>query len=251
MTDIGPPTVLAVFLLFCRIGACLMLMPGTSSTRVPVNVRLFLAFAVTLALAPLLVAPIQAAVTDLTLRTFAPLIVSELLIGAMIGLMARIFFLALQMLASAAAMGVGFGGLPGVAIEETEPVGPLVSLITLSAVLLLFITDQHWEILRGLAESYSALPIAQLFGPQFALAQVVGSLTDSFVLALRISSPFIIYAVIVNFAIGVANKLTPQIPIYFISLPFVLAGGLLLFYIIGPEMLQLFIGGFASWLALG
>ena len=251
MTEFGPATVLAVFVLFCRIGACLMLMPGTSSTRIPVHIRLFLAFAVTLALAPLLLAPIQAEVADLSPRTFAPLIISELLIGALIGLIARIFFLALQMLASAAAMAVGFGGLPGPGIEEPEPVAPLVSLITLTAVLLLFITDQHWEILRGLAESYSAMPIAELFGAQFALTEVVDGLADSFLIALRISSPFIIYAVIVNFAIGVANKLTPQIPIYFISLPFVLAGGLLLLYFIGPEMLQLFIGGFASWLARG
>ena len=44
-------------------------------------------------------------------------------------------------------------------------------------------------------------------------------------LALRIASPFIIYSVIVNLAIGLTNKLTPTIPVYFISLPFVLFGG--------------------------
>ena len=45
---------LLVFLLFCRIGGCLMLMPGFSSARVPPQVRLFIALAVTLALAPML-----------------------------------------------------------------------------------------------------------------------------------------------------------------------------------------------------
>ena len=54
MSPIGPQTVLLVFLLFCRIGGCLMLMPGISSARVPAQVRLFIALAVTLALAPLL-----------------------------------------------------------------------------------------------------------------------------------------------------------------------------------------------------
>ena len=34
MSAIGPETVLLVFLLFCRIGGCLMLMPGFSSARV-------------------------------------------------------------------------------------------------------------------------------------------------------------------------------------------------------------------------
>ena len=61
MTVIGPQVLLATFLIFCRIGTCLMLMPGFSSPRVPVRVRLFLAVAVTLALAPLLVTNVQAA----------------------------------------------------------------------------------------------------------------------------------------------------------------------------------------------
>lgn len=248
---IGPLGVLAVFLLFCRIGACLMLMPGISSSRIPARVRLFLAFAITLSLAPMLLPPVQAVVTDPNLLTFAPLVVSELLVGAMIGLMGRIFFLALQTLANAASMAIGFGGMPGVAIEETEPVSAMVTLITLSAAMLLFVTEQHWEVLRGLVETYSALPVTQLFGPQFAMREIADRLGESFLLALRITSPFVIYGVIVNFAIGVANKLTPQIPIYFISLPFVLAGGLVIFYFIGPEMLRLFIGGFAAWLAAG
>ena len=54
MTAFGSNAVLSVFVLFCRIGACLMLMPGISGPRIPVKVRLFLAFAVTLGLAPLL-----------------------------------------------------------------------------------------------------------------------------------------------------------------------------------------------------
>ncbi|XMD07617.1 flagellar biosynthesis protein FliR [Brucella melitensis] len=34
--------ILAAVLAFCRIGACLMLMPGISSARIPLQVRLFI-----------------------------------------------------------------------------------------------------------------------------------------------------------------------------------------------------------------
>ena len=47
MSAITSDTILLVFLAFCRIGGCLMLMPGFASSRVPVNVRLFIAIAVT------------------------------------------------------------------------------------------------------------------------------------------------------------------------------------------------------------
>ena len=59
MTTIGPLSVLATFVLFCRIGTCLMLMPGFSSARVAGRIRLFLAIAITLVLAPLLLAGVR------------------------------------------------------------------------------------------------------------------------------------------------------------------------------------------------
>ena len=43
--------VIAAFLAFCRIGGCFMVMPGLSSARVPMQVRLFVAVAATLAAA--------------------------------------------------------------------------------------------------------------------------------------------------------------------------------------------------------
>jgi flagellar biosynthetic protein FliR len=251
MTALGPSTVLAVFVLFCRIGTCLMLMPGTSSSRIPAQVRLFLAFALTLVLTPLLLPVLQPAVADYAPATLVPLIVSETLIGGMIGLLGRIFFLALQTLAMAASNFVGFGAMAGSPIEETEPMPELVTLITLTAAVLLFLTDQHWEILRAVVASYSALPPAGGFVARFGLTQVADALSAAFFLALRITSPFIIYAVIINFAIGLTNKLTPQIPIYFISAPFVLLGGLFLLYFTIKEFLRLFMQGFAAWLAGG
>jgi flagellar biosynthetic protein FliR len=61
---------------------------------------------------------------------------------------------------------------------------------------------------------------------------------------LRLGSPFVAYAVLINLAIGFVNKLTPQIPVYFISLPFVIAGGLILVYFGIVPLLRLFADGF-------
>jgi flagellar biosynthetic protein FliR len=47
---------------------------------------------------------------------------------------------------------------------------------------------------------------------------------------------------------GILGKLTPQIPVYFISIPFVLAGGGMILYFTSSEILQLFVGGFSEWL---
>ena len=51
--------------------------------------------------------------------------------------------------------------------------------------------------------------------------------------------------------VGIANKLTPQIPVYFISVPMVLAGGFFLLYFTIGESLRVFMMGFMGWLARG
>jgi flagellar biosynthetic protein FliR len=248
---IGSNAVLSVFILFCRIGSCLMLMPGFSSERVPVHIRLFLALAITLALTPLLSADVQPSFINASPIDLMKLILSEVLIGILIGFLGRIFFAALETLANAIAMGIGLTSALGAPIDEMEPLPAISTLITLTATTLLFVTDLHWEILRGLVASYQALPVANGFGPQFGLIQIADCLSKTFFLALRVSSPFIAFAVIVNFSVGLTNKLTPQIPVFFISTPFVVAGGLFLFYFSFKQFLELFMAGFQAWLRMG
>jgi len=249
LTFLNSETVLLVFLVFCRIGGCLMLMPGFSSTRVPVQVRLFLAVAITLAMTPLVLPKLQLALPNVYPERALQLIVSEMLIGSLLGLIGRLFFLSLQFMAVAAASFAGYGNLPGTPIEDTEPSPPFASLITVTATVLIFLTDQHWEVFRALLASYNALPVTTAFAARFGVDQLTDALSGAFLLALQISAPFVVYSLIVNFMFGIANKLTPQIAVYFISLPFVVAGGLFVLYFTISEFLRLFITGFATWLA--
>ncbi len=83
-----------------------------------------------------------------------------------------------------------------------------------------------------------------LFDPQAALVDLSDTLSQAFLVMIRLGSPFVAYAILVNLAVGFINKLTPQIPIYFISLPFVIAGGLLLLYFGIATFLRLFVDGF-------
>ncbi|HEY0331518.1 MAG TPA: flagellar biosynthesis protein FliR [Rhodopseudomonas sp.] len=240
-------TVLAVFLVFCRVGTCMMVAPGYSRSNIPLQVRLFLALSVTLMLSPLLEATVRPALDGAAAPAILGLIWSELVIGLMIGLSARVFFAALETMATFIASGIGLN-LAGT-VDDGEHVPALVPLITVSATVLFFMTDQHWELLRGLLGSYRIWLPAVGVSAGDGLGQLVDHLSQAFTLALRVASPFVIYSIIVNLAIGLANKLTPSIPVYFISLPFVLFGGLLLLYLTSREMVLQFSIAFAAWLA--
>lgn len=251
LSQFGVEALLATFMLFCRIGACLMVVPGFGSDRVPVRVRLFVAIAASLALAPLLVPQIRAAMPASDLATTARFIASELFTGFLIGIMGRCFIAGLEMIGTFIAMSIGLSNMPGMAIEGNEGLPPLASLITVTATAMIFITNQHWELFRALAQSYNALPPGAPIDPAAGLAQVTDRLAEAFWLALRIGSPFVIYAVVINFALGLLNKLTPQIPVYFIATPFLIAGGMYFLFVVLGEALTLFLDGYVTWLRFG
>src|SRR5690606_6226079 len=144
-----------------------------------------------------------------------------------IGLVARFYMLALQFIGSAIAMLSGFSGMPGVGIEEPEALAPVGAMISLSALLLLFIFDFHHQMIAALVTSYRVVPVDVLFDPRSAPTDLADTVSEGFLIVLRLGSPFIAYAILVNLATGFINKLSPQIPVYFISLPFVIAGGLI------------------------
>ncbi len=250
MSQVTPEILLGIFLIFCRIGGCLMIAPGFSSSRIPMQVRLFIGLATSLALAPVLLEKVRAGITSQVPAAILVYIGSELLTGILIGLLGRVYFLALQTMLSAVAMALSFA-MPGTPIDEAEPLPPISSFIMMAATAVLFLSDLHWELFRGIIASYSRLPLGEGLGMRLSLTQLVDQIGVAFVLALRISSPFILYSVIVNLAVGLTNKLTPQIPVYFLATPFIMIGGLLIVYFAASDYVLLFMEAFSTWLRDG
>jgi flagellar biosynthetic protein FliR len=250
VSQVTPEILLGIFLIFCRIGGCLMIAPGFSSSRIPMQVRLFIGLATSLALAPVLLEKVRAGITSQVPAAILVYIGSELLTGILIGLLGRVYFLALQTMLSAVAMALSFA-MPGTPIDEAEPLPPISSFIMMAATAVLFLSDLHWELFRGIIASYSRLPLGEGLGMRLSLTQLVDQIGVAFVLALRISSPFILYSVIVNLAVGLTNKLTPQIPVYFLATPFIMIGGLLIVYFAASDYVLLFMEAFSTWLRDG
>ena len=248
---LAPRAAIGAFVLFCRIGGCLMLAPGFSNAQIPAQIRLFVALAVTLMLTPLLLDRVPAmALGDNPILTLKVIAV-ESLVGGMIGALARMFYFALEALATGAASMLGFANPFGFQIEGDETMAPLATLISLAAIALLFAANLHWELLRGLVASYDVIPVGADFNARLALKQVADALGESFRLALRIASPYVIYALVVNLALALVNRLTPQVQVFFVAMPFVVAGGLILLYFTIRPAIEAFMTGFGAWLISG
>jgi flagellar biosynthetic protein FliR len=232
-----------VILILCRIGTTLMVAPGFSSARVPARVRLYVAFSLALAMAP-------AVLGENTIKPggsgmLVTLVFAECLVGMVIGLVCRFYIAALEFMANGIANYVGLSALSG-GIDHDEPASPLATLITLVATLLVLLMDLHQLLIKTVLDSYGAIPLGVMADPQFGLRMLSSALSAAFLISLQVSGPFIVYGILVNVLFGILGKLIPQVASYFVSLPFLLMGGLFFVYLMLPEMLKIFFGSFAA-----
>ncbi|KQV68350.1 flagellar biosynthetic protein FliR [Rhizobium sp. Root1220] len=238
-------TVLALFLVFCRIGGCVLAMPGFSSARVPTHLRVFIAGALSLSILPVLWDTVYPAVQTSS-ATYIGFIFSESLIGVMYGMLARLYTLGLQFAASIIAMMVGYSQPSASDIFEDSSESSLSGFITFAGMMILFMMDFHHIVFRALIDSYVSMPFGGIMDMRSTLISFTDTLSSTTFIMLRLCSPFLIYGLMFNIAIGFINKLAPQIPVYFISTPYLLMGGLFLFYFSVAALVSQFGQSFAS-----
>lgn len=249
MTATLADAVFVVFTIFCRVGAAVMFLPGIGSARVPMNVRLFITVAMSLALTPLLHGPVSQLVAAFPESARPWLLFNEVAVGSAMGLMARFFLLALQFSATTTANAIGLAGVPGQPVDDTEALPPLTNFISVAGVMVLITAGLPEEMIRAVAASYGALPLRLGIDAAWLLSNLTQVASDTSLLALRLAAPFLAYAIVVNIAMGLANKFTPQISMYFTSLGIVTLGGMVLLYFSVRQMLHIFAGSFGGWIA--
>lgn len=238
-------TVLALFLVFCRIGGCVLTLPGFSSARVPEQLRVFIAGGLSLAILPVLWDTVYPSVHTSS-GTYIGLIFSESLIGVMYGMLARVYTLGFQFSASIVSMMVGYTQPSATDVVEDAAEISLTAFITMTGLMILFIMDFHHIVFRALVDSYTTMPFGGLMDMRSTLITFTDTLEQTTYIMLRLASPYLIYGLIFNVSIGFINKLAPQIPVYFISTPYLLMGGLFLLYFSIAAMISQFGQSFAS-----
>lgn len=228
------------FLVFCRIGGCVMIAPAFSLPQAPTRVRLFIALGVSGALTPLLLGKLEPIVVGAGLSKIILASLCEIGVGCVFGLMARIVILCIETFAMTIVASIGLSSVFGPSLTEDEPLPALVTLISVGALAMIFATDQHLQLIRGLVATYDVtapftLPDARAMTIDFAEI-----LQRCFVALLRISSPFLLLGLIMNLAFGFLSRLVPAAPAYFISVPAVmLVGFYMLSNMIAPMLIAI------------
>jgi flagellar biosynthesis protein FliR len=235
------PALAAAFLLvFARIGTMVMLLPGLGELSVPRRVRLTVALVLTAILLPL-----HRSAYPLDLRSFGPSLLTlgqEILIGAVLGLTARLTMSALHVAGSVIAQQIGLGFVTAVDPHQGQQSVIVSNFLTVLAVTLIFATDMHHLILAGLNDSYTLFRPGEIPLSGDIAALVTRTIAAAFRVGIQLAAPLLAFALLFNLGLGLLARLMPQMQVFFVAMPLSILGGFLIMVLVIGAMMGLFLG---------
>jgi len=222
-----PATVYGAALVFARVGALALLLPGIGETSVPARIRLAFAFLLSLVLYPVVrgsLPPIPTGVDGLAAQVGL-----EVLIGLAIGAILRLFMSTLSVAGEVVSLQTTLSFAQTTNPLQAQPTPTIGAFLGLVGVTLVFATDLHHLFLGAMVKSYTLFPIAHS-APVGDFGQLAIRMTaETFSLGVQLAAPVIVFSLIFNVAAGFIGRAMPQFQVFFVATPLTVVLGLSVF----------------------
>jgi flagellar biosynthetic protein FliR len=228
---------------FLRVGAAIAVLPAFGERSVPMRLRLVLALAFTLVVAP----AVADRVTVADMRGLLPLFATETLVGLAFGLLLRLFIFALQVAGAIAAQSTSLAQLFGNSAAEPQPA--IGHVLVVGGLALAAMADLHLHVARALIDTYDIFPPGTLIPADRLAAFGVGRIAATFALGFTLAAPFVLAAFVYNLALGAINRAMPQLMVAFVGAPAITGAGLALLALTAPMLLEVWRAALAGALA--
>src|SRR6201996_3871701 len=212
------PAPAATFMLvFARVGAMVMVLPGLGEANIPVRIKLSIALLLTL-----IILPLHRADYHVNLDAISALLVMmmyEILIGIVLGATAQVTMAALQVAGSVIAQQVGLGFVTSIDPTQGQQGVLIGNFLTLLGITLLFATDSHYLVIAALNDSYNIFAPGDLMPSGDIADLATRAFAAAFKLGMQLSAPFLVFGLVFNIGLGVLARLMPQMQVYFVGVP--------------------------------
>jgi flagellar biosynthetic protein FliR len=214
-------------LVFARIAAMIMTMPGLGDQPAPARFRLGFALLMALVVAPVVAPSLPA--TPPTLGQATGDVIREVLIGLAIGAILRTFLAALatagEIISISTTLSFAQTANPTMAVQGSS----LMSFLTLLGVVLIMTTDLHHLFIGALVRSYTLFP----YGRPPAVGDMtqldIRAVSTAFSIGVQLAAPLLVFSLVFNLATGLIGRAMPQFQIFFAATPLQVLLGLSLF----------------------
>ena len=235
-------SVFAFLLTFTRIGTAVMIMPGVGDSFVSERIRLHMALGISFVLFPLVMTRIPYPLPPVF--GLIALLAMELIIGLLIGTVARIFMTALDTAGMVVSMQSGLANAqvfnPALAAQGSV----MGAFLSVTGVVVLFATNLHHLLITAVMESYDLFPLGIMPDTGSMAELVAETVAASFLIGIKLSTPFIVMTLLIYAGMGVLARLMPQIQVFMVALPLQILLSVMLATIVLSALFSYWIGAF-------
>ena len=218
--------VYAAGLVFSRLGAMVMLVPGLGDTSVPPRIRLAFALLMSILMTPLVAHNV---VVPATLGESAGALIRETLIGLMMGSILRLFMTSLATAGEVVSIQTTLGFAQTANPAQAAPSTTISTFLALIGTVLVMTTDLHHLFFAAMFNSYKLFPFGHALMVGDATTLAVQTVAGSFALGIQLAAPVIVFSIVFNVAAGLVGRAMPQFQIFFVATPLAVMLGLSVF----------------------
>lgn len=233
------PNIVVFGLILARTAGMMALTPFFGSRQIPVQMRAILAVGLSLLATPFIKPP--ARVPEEVIEWLL-IIGMEFMVGLLFGYLANIVMNAIQAAGEIADVQMGLSMVMLLNPQTRTQSTAMGRFFFQLALMALVIVGGHLMLLEGFFKSFEIVPFGGFhFASKAALDHLLTVTTEVFVIALQLSLPILVIIFIVDFGLGIMNRVSPQINV--LELNFAMkptTGGLSIFITLPALMTVLF-----------
>lgn len=204
-------------LIFARLGTAFSRFPGIGASYLLTRGKLMLALSISLVLMPLIQPHLPKYTNNFSLNI--GYLVLEILIGIIISLAANIYYLSLHFIGQVISMQSGLSSAAFFDPLQKSQVTLFSNFILLLTITLIFASDTHYLYIQAVLDSYHKFPLGELVNSGDLSKFVAFVVSDSFLLAFKIVSPFLIVSLALLTGSGMLARLMPNLQVFFVITP--------------------------------
>ncbi|TDQ84402.1 flagellar biosynthetic protein FliR [Dongia mobilis] len=223
ITEFLTASVFQYFLVFARVGGAIAFLPGFGEGYVAVRARLVFALFFTLVLFPMLRDSVPPTPTHPT--ALGLLVLGEVTIGVFFGLICRVLLMAALAAGMVIALQIGIANAFTNDPTTAQQGAVTGNFLVAAAVVLIFATGLDHVTLRALVGTYGVFPVGEMPNLGDMADMFTRIAGDSFLLALQMTAPFLVYGLIVQVGMGLLARLMPTLQVFFVIMPLQLLVG--------------------------
>ncbi len=219
--------VYGIGLVFARVGALLMLIPGVGEAGVPPRIRISLALLLSFVIYPTIRQSLPA--PPATLDVLVGQLLIELLIGLALGSIIKLFMGTLAVTGETVALQTTLAFSQTANPLEAQPGSTVTSFLSIVGVALVFTTNLHQMFIGAIVHSFSVFTPGRPPPVGDVVSLAVKTTGETFALGVQLAAPVLVFSLVINIAVGLIGRILPSFQIFFAATPMILLFGLAVF----------------------